>query len=308
MLAALAIVAGVTAFAAFTAQMVNVTARVEKDIAVEPVLCEKPADINTPCFVDPDGGDFGVVLPQEFYKKTIELTLSNSFFDQTRFFNLLFDVLWECKQFSDERDDINNLAGIDNDLDGQIDEDPIGLGDEDGDGLVDEDPPGRGTGPDGFPDCREDGQDDELVAVDTNGDGEPDTVEHRDREKLDGNLRQHVKVRTLFEPDRCINYPLGPGSKTPPEKKVGVIGTGQLDKGRHKCRYEIELFAPPCEQGFNPFTDPHPLTDEKTPIFCHRGDKDRDGQIDNVNPQDLDEFADIGDEFKIQVTFHSGFP
>lgn len=308
LLTALVIVAGVTALSAFTAQMVNITARVEKDIAVEPVLCQSATDPHVPCFVDPDGGDFGVILPQEFYTKTIEVTLSNSFFDQTRFFNILFDVLWECKQFSDERDVIDNLTGIDNDLDGQTDEDPFGLGDEDGDGLVDEDPPGRGTGPDGFPDCREDGLDDELVAVDTDNDGEPDRVDHRDAEKLDGNLRQHAQVRTLFDPPRCIDWPWGPGSKMPPEKKVQHIGTGELSKGTPKCRYEIELFAPPCVGGFNPTTDPHPLTDEKSPIFCHLGDKDRDGKVDDVNPQDLDEFADLGDEFKIQVIAHSGFP
>ncbi len=38
--------------------------------------------------MDPTGGDFGVVLPQESYVKIIELTLSNSFFDQDRFFEL----------------------------------------------------------------------------------------------------------------------------------------------------------------------------------------------------------------------------
>ncbi len=57
LLAALAIVAGVTGLAAFTAQVVNITARVEADIAVEPVICSQPTDQNVPCFVDPRGGE-----------------------------------------------------------------------------------------------------------------------------------------------------------------------------------------------------------------------------------------------------------
>ncbi len=308
LLAALAIVAGVTGLAAFTAQVVNITARVEKDIALEPVICEKPADQNVPCFVDPRGGDFGVVLPQESYVKIIEVTLSNSFFEQERFFDLTFDLLWECKQFSDGRNDIDNLEGIDNDLDGLIDEDPLNFFDDDGDGLVDEDPPGF-PGSDVFPDCREDGLDDSVCAVDLDNplDGKADTVRHCDEEKLDGNLRLHASVSSLLTPSRCIDSPLGPGSKTPQQMKVQVIGSGLLNKGTPKCRYEIELFAPPCIGGFNPFTDPHPRTAEKKPVDCHLADKDRDGNPDLKNPQDFDEFFDIGDDFKIQVTFHSGF-
>ncbi len=49
------IVAGVIALAAFTAQIVNLTAHVEKDIAVEPVICQAPENLSVPCFVDPRG-------------------------------------------------------------------------------------------------------------------------------------------------------------------------------------------------------------------------------------------------------------
>ncbi len=45
----------------------NITAHVEKDIALEPVICSQPTDRKVPCYVDPRGGDFGVVLPQESY-------------------------------------------------------------------------------------------------------------------------------------------------------------------------------------------------------------------------------------------------
>ncbi len=302
LLAAMAIAAGVIALAAFTAQVVNITAHVEKDIAVEPVICQAPENLSVPCFVDPRGGDYGVVLPQEFYAKIIEVTLSSSFFEQDRFFDLGYDVLWECKQFSDERNVIDNLNGIDNDLDGLIDEDPIDFFDNDGDGREDEDPPGR-AGPDRFPDCREDGLDDSICAIDLDGDTKADTVRHCDPEKLDGNLRKHITVRALTAPERCINFPLGPGSRMPPQKKIQYIGSATLSKGAPKCRYELKLTTPACEGSFNPFTDPVPTLPKA--IRCHLADKDRDGNPDLRNPQDFDEFADLGDDFKVQITFHS---
>jgi hypothetical protein len=263
------VVAGVIAMAAFTAQMVNLQARVEKDIAVEPVICERPWDENSPCYIDPAGGDYGVVLPQEMYDKIIEVTLSNSFFEQETFNDLAFDILWECKQFDPPRDEVNNLTG-----------DP---------------------GEDGIPDCRVHGLDDTLCVVET--DGVP-RIEHCDAQKLDALLRDHVVLGEFLEPERCLVEQVAT-ARTPEEKKVDYVATGFLNKTDHKCRYSLKLFAPPCERGFNQWTDPHPLAEFKTPIFCHMGDKDRDGDPDNVNPQDLDEFADIGDEFKIQVIAHS---
>ena len=306
LLAATAIAAGVVALAAFTAQVVNITAHVEKDIALEPVICQTPRDQNIPCFVDPRGGDYGVVLPQETYLKIIELTLSNSFFEQDLYFDLGFDILWECKQFSDGRNVINNRNGIDNDLDGRIDEDPVDDEDNDGDGSVDED---SGTGvitlrPDLFPDCREDGLVDTICPKDLDVplDGKADTVRHCDEEKLDGNLRRHIQITSLLPPARCIDS-LGPGSNMPQQKKIEYIGSGTLSKGAPKCRYELKLTTPACEGSFNPFTDPVPTLPKA--IRCHLADKDRDGNSDLRNPQDFDEFADLGDDFKVQVTFHS---
>ncbi len=266
------IVAGVIALAAFTAQIVNLTAHVEKDIAVEPVICARPSDQNTPCFVDPRGGNLGVTLPQEFYDRIIEVTLSNSFFEQNRFDDLAFDVLWECKNV---HEDANN---------------------DQANGVL----------------CREDIPDDSICPIDLDGDGKADTVRHCNPLKLDGNLRDHTFINEFLDPNRCLvddpgvvgtNNP--PNTPRPPEKKVQYVATGFLDKADHKCRYELKFFAPPCIGGFNKFTDPHPLTDLKKPIRCHLADKDRDGNPSLRNPQDFDEFADLGDDFKIQVWAHS---
>lgn len=284
------IVAGVIALAAFTAQVVNLTARVEKDIAVEPVICANPGDIDTPCFVDPRGGDFGVTLPQEFYDRIIEVTLSNSFFEQDRFNDLSFDILWECKQFANERDVVDNLTGRPNVTN-----------------LV---------GLDGFPDCRSNYletrtiQDThELCAVDLDSDGIPDIIRHCDPEVLDDNIRDHITVTEFLNPALClVDQEAANNTPRPPEKEVEYVATGFLDKVNHKCRYELKFFAPPCAGSFNKFTDPHPLNSIPggiNPIDCHKADLDLDNNPATLNPQEIDEFADFGDDFKIQVFAHS---
>jgi hypothetical protein len=103
--AAGAIMLGLAGFAANTAQWVNVTAHVEKEIemaCVDPNLVRD----NTP---DPysvtgyaaigDGTlcDYETVFPQTDRTKTVEVTLSRSFFDQTTYSTVNFDVYWECK-------------------------------------------------------------------------------------------------------------------------------------------------------------------------------------------------------------------
>jgi len=275
-LALAVIAAGIVSLAAFTAQVVNLTAHVEKDIAVEPVICSSPRDINTPCFVDPRGGNFGVVLPQEFYDRIIEVTLSNSFFEQDRYDDLSFDILWECKN-------VNEDANSD---------------------------PANGVL------CREDIADDSICPIDLDvpPDGKADTVRHCDPLKLDGNIRDHITVTEFLNPARCLTDDPGvAGTNNPPNtprptiKKVGYVGTGFLDKTDHKCRYELKLFAPPCEGSLNPFTDPR-INFVKSTVVCHLADKDRDGVPSLRNPQDFDEFADLGDDFKIQVWAHSFQP
>ena len=283
-----AIVAGMIALSAFTAQVVNLTAHVEKDIAVEPVICTEPRNIEVPCFVDPRGGDYGVVLPQELYFKTIEVTLSNSFFEQSKYNDLAFEILWECKQFEDERDVVDNLTGRPNVTN-----------------LV---------GLDGWPDCRDNyletrtiADTHEICAIDLDGDGKADTVQHCDPEVLDGSLRDLIDISVLLG-NNCLENPGAIQSNTPPEKNIEYVATGFLDKSEHKCRYELKLFAPPCEGSYNRFTDPRPLPSGVTPIKCHLADKDRDGNPGLRNPQDFDEFADVGDDFKIQVISHSLAP
>ncbi len=88
--------AGIAVFAANTAQWVNVQARVEKEIEV---ACVDSAGV-----ISPTGCDFGVVFPQNAEEKIVEVTLSNSFFNQRVKSDVFYWVLWECKQYSDGRD------------------------------------------------------------------------------------------------------------------------------------------------------------------------------------------------------------
>jgi hypothetical protein len=309
-LAALAvIVAGLAALSAFTAQIVNIQAHAEKDIALEPIICTAQSDFggdyNEPCYVDPNGGDYGVTLPQEFYDKEIELTLSNSFFEQRKFFDIIFAMLWECKQAVD-------ADGDEVDADG----DTIG-------------------------DCRVDLPNDDVCLIDLGTDGRADTIQHCDPQKLDGSIREHIAITTKGgESRRCQQdrFELQPRASQVlawEKKNIEWQFSGVISKGAPKCRYELKFFSPPCITGFNPYTDPHPLTDEKQPVDCHKADKmrhvgydddgdgpmdedpldgidnDGDGLVDedpgaeSVNPQDIDEFADLGDDFKIQVIEHS---
>ncbi len=338
------VVAGLAALSAFTAQVVNIQAHAEKDIALEPIICTDPdfgGNYNKACYVDPAGGNYGVTLPQEFYDKEIELTLSNSFFDQDRFFDIIFAALWECKQVVDANGD------------------PV---DADNDGI---------------PDCRVDLPDDTICKIDLDNDGRADTLQHCDAQKLDGSIRDHISITTKGgETARCQQdkFELTPRASQVEawaDKDIVWQFSGVINKGAPKCRYELKFFSPPCVTGFNKFTDPHPLTDEKKPVDCHKNDKmrhvgfnddgdaicvggtedgmhipsevsdaecasgggaadplvdedpidgidnDGDGLIDEdpgaedpplVNPQDIDEFVDLGDDFKIQVIEHSLTP
>jgi hypothetical protein len=263
------VVAGLALFAAFTAQIVNLEAHVEKEIELAPCFFVREGvhgidynldtDLNDRvCIEDPRGGDFGVVIPQEEYDKFIELTLSSSFRDsqnQEEFGDVHADILWECKQFEDERDLVDNLTG--------------------------------GPGADGFPDCR----------LQPNLDHNPN---HPGGE-LDGLLRDYARV-LADDPTNCLeaeHITAEDPALLPLEKLVEFIGHAELfdttDAGA-KCFYTIRLLAPPCEGEFNPFTDPNGPDVETVP--CHFVKPTAD-------PQTWEHFADIGDDFKVQVTYHS---
>ena len=89
-LGAVVILAGLATFAANTAQWVNVTAHVEKEIAVACVDDSVTPPVVTDCA-------FGTVFPQNVEEKVIEVAISKSFTDQTIKSDVLYWVLWECK-------------------------------------------------------------------------------------------------------------------------------------------------------------------------------------------------------------------
>ncbi len=300
------VVAGIIAFAAFTAQVVNLTARVEKEIELEVVTCEfEPLLIPNPLFplpgepefipnplagkIIPDTcekgtGDYGVVLPQTAQDKIIELTLSKSFFKQDKWFDVQFDLLWECKQAPHDLWD-NDVKDPDT---GKYTNNIIG---------------------DGIPDCR-----DNLPHTDADLDLCTGNAHHvgvdgvcfTDDDELDDNIRTHIAITIagavgVTDGDRCKNLGATRGSSREfdVEKEIEFIAGGILDKTAKKCFWTFKLNAPPCEQGYNRFTDPDP---KATPIFCHTIDT---GDPKVGDPQDLETFADLGDDFKIQVWKHS---
>jgi hypothetical protein len=232
------IVAGIAVFAANTAQWVNVKARVEKEIEVACVVSDGEGGY----VVDPDGCDFGVTFPQNIHEKVVEVALSNSFYNQTDKSDVLYWVLWECKQYSDGRD-----------LDGN-----------------------------GVPDCRVDAPQPHTIVYD------PDEGKyvHGD-EELDGMIRDYITV-TPSDPS-CLSDYNGPTFNV---KHIEGIGNGLVDRDvQPKCFYHLALTPPACEGHFNPYTDPAPAPET---IPCHEITTDPD-------PQNWDRFAELGDDFKIQV-------
>lgn len=228
--------AGVAAFSANTAQWVNVTARVEKEIEVACVITDEAGNY----VVDPNGCDFGVTFPQNVHEKVIEVTLSNSFYNQEGKSDVLYWVLWECKLVDEQA-----LPGADNP-------------------------------------CREDIEhdDDDLVYDEVEG-----KWVHANGE-LDGNIRDYIVVTAGDGCKTDYNGPEGdPG-------KLEGIGNGIVDRDvRPKCFYHLAFSPPACEGHVNLLTDPmpHPRT-----VPCHE-------ITTSPDPQDWDRFAEMGDNFKIQV-------
>jgi hypothetical protein len=298
------LVAGVVSLVAFTAQQVNIEARVEKEIEVEAVLCDFVIDPVTGAKeIDPEtckiaSGDYGVVLPQRFYDKYIEVTLSKSFFKQTEVTDVQYDVLWECKQVKGPPNVSNLWNNFFVGADGKYN---VPIWDEEETNSFGEKL--------NIPDCREKLPGDHVLELD--GAGNP---VHAGPE-LDGRIRDHAVVSAFPAIGFPNNFCLVGGLRLSEDefdtaKDLEYLGTGIVDNsdGLTKCFYQIKLDAPPCIQGFNPWTDPRggnsaPEDERKTPIDCHTN---RD-ELEKVggDPQDIETFAQLGDEFKIQVTFHS---
>ena len=243
----LAIVAtGVASFSAFTAQWVNVHARVEKEIEVACVVSNGAGGY----VVDPDGCDFGVTFPENIHEKNVEVALSNSFYNQNVKSDVLYWVLWECKQYSDGRD-------------------------ADGDGI---------------PDCRVDVAD---PSADLYYNDEHGKWMHED-EALDGMIRDYIIV-TPSDPS-CLSTYTGPDFDVKYIEPVDLEnnrGNGVVDRDTQpKCFYHLAYTPPACEGHMNPQTDPRGGNSPTIP--CHEITTDPD-------PQEWDRFAEIGDDFKIQV-------
>lgn len=233
--------AGVASFSAFTAQWVNVQARVEKEIEI---ACVVPGESASGYVVDPDGCDFGVTFPENIHEKVIEVTLSNSFYNQDVKSDVLYWVLWECKQYSDGRD-----------LDG-----------------------------DGIPDCRVDVADPSADLCYSTDHGK---WVHCD-EALDGAIRDYIIVGPSDA--SCLSEYIGPDFDV---KNIEGIGNGVVDRDvQPKCFYHLAYTPPACEGHMNPQTDPRGGNSPTIP--CHE-------MTDSPDPQEWDRFAEIGDDFKIQV-------
>lgn len=232
--------AGVASFSAFTAQWVNIQARVEKEIEIACVVF----DTNTGTYVvDPDGCDFGVTFPENIHEKVVEVTLSNSFYNQDVKSDVLYWVLWECKQYSDGRD-------------------------ADGDTI---------------PDCRVDAP----TPHDLCYNADHGKWENCD-EALDGMIRDYIMV-TPSDPS-CLSAYIGPNFNV---KHIEGIGNGVVDRDvQPKCFYHLAYTPPACEGHMNPQTDPRGGTSPTIP--CHE-------MTDDPDPQEWDRFAELGDDFKIQV-------
>jgi hypothetical protein len=239
-LGVMAILVGLAAFAANTAQWVNVQARVEKEIEV---ACVKkvPGSVPPKYEVDKNGCAFGVVFPENTHEKLVEVALSNSFKNQSLKSSVKYWVLWECKQYEPDRD-VNK---------------------------------------DGIPDCRVDAPKPHTLKYDAT---EGKWV-HADQE-LDAGIRDYIDISTTVT---CLKTPSSYAGRT--DKHVQGVGDGLVSLANPKCLYDLIFTPPACKGHWNPITDPLPNPKE---IDCHEVTTDPD-------PQKWDRFADMGDEFKIQV-------
>lgn len=233
MLGLAVVVAGIAAFSAFTAQLVNLEAHVEKEIefaAVANCVNVPATGAITDVVCEATDGNFGTVVPQAEYDKQFEITLSKSFKDnanQTRFGDVHFDLLWECKQIE----------------------------------------PAQDTSPaDGFDDCRvvENASKHDPSAHATG------TLDGRLRDfvsSVDGEPTGRCEIPEGDHTD-AANLPT---EKDVEFIWHGRLVDGVTDFSG-KCFYTVKLLAPPCADSFNPATDPVANPSAIKPIDCHFDD------------------------------------
>jgi hypothetical protein len=266
--AAFALVIGLAGFAANTAEWVNVTAHVEKEISF---ACVEggTGEAGWVATADEDC-NYGVVFPEyATYERVAELTLSKSFFAQTRFSGVNFRVLWECKLI-----DENKLWGEDLD-------------------------PGE---PVVLNICRDEiaHTNADLCVTTTAPVGVYYHCGFPDSGPLDGNIRDFIEISVESD---CLN-PLDAGDEplidlvSPAQAalfddaEIEELGEGGIDTGNIKCFYHLELTPPACLGHYNPGTDPGGA--DAPAIECHEVKP-------NTDPQSWNIFAELGDNFKIQV-------
>jgi hypothetical protein len=210
--------AGISVFAANTAQWVNVTARVEKEVEVN---CVTPVAGGNP-IVRPAGCAYGTTYPETANELNVEVNASNSFVNNHSdgLSGVRFDVLWECKL---------------------VHEDQLATG-----------PTGTNPCRENLPSAAAPGGPDFCLDA-TTGEYGPCNPLH-----LDGNIRDYITIQESDHClDTTLGEP-GAGFSDGGPAKLKWLGSGVVDDlSNPKCFYHLTFLAPACAGHVNPNTDPH---------------------------------------------------
>jgi hypothetical protein len=255
---------GLAGFAANTAQWVNVTAHVEKEIETACVNGDARG-----ATLDGDGNcAFGTVFPQDVVTKYIEVTASKSFLTNDTYSSVNYDVYWECKLV-----DETALA------------DPYTL-------VTDNDPAGPSANDevtDGTNPCRND----PYYAIFGEEDFGSDTF--ATAYPLTGNIRDYIDVganTTCLDPTDAGVVETDKGVNA----QLYYQGAGSVDNADgQKCFYTLDFTVPYCNGHMNPNTEPATAPADVQGVDCVFDN------ADSSDPQDWEHYADLGDVFKIQV-------
>jgi hypothetical protein len=262
--AVIALVGGLAAFSANTAEWVNVVAHVEKEITFACVDTDGNALLPTSDdaderVIDTGLGDcnYGIVFPETAPELTAELSLSQSYLAQDASNEVDFGLLWECK-LPDPTQPWN---------DSEVEEYGAYY-DYNGDGILE------------LNICREDlfNEDNPL--------------------HLDGNIRDFVDVEANTADCLNGNSVEGTGIQLGGPAKVEGISRGFMRADENtKCVYTLTLNVPGCAGHVNPNTDPDPAAET---IEC-QDNLYEDGELVTADPQQWEFWADLGDDLKVQV-------